>query len=360
MILKFLLEKEVKQFVRNPFLPKLVLAFPIVVMLVLPWVMTMDVKNIRVIVVDDDKTTMARKIIQNIDASNYFQLLPIANDYHSAIQEVEQGNADVVVEIPHHFEYDFITNNNANIAINVNTVNGTKGLLGSQYLAQIFTNYNATINLKPPIQTFTQYRYNQFLDYKALMIPALMIIILIILCGFLPALNIVGEKETGTIAQINVTPVPKTTFILAKLIPYWIMGLIVFTVCIILAALVYNLKPVGNILLIYLCAILFILTISGFGLVVSNYSNNMQQALFVMFFFVMIFQLMSGLLTPIQSMPNWAQWITLFNPPRYFVHIIRSLYLKGGNLNDHFNDLAALAGFVTLFSAWAVVSYKKQ
>jgi ABC-2 type transport system permease protein len=205
-----------------------------------------------------------------------------------------------------------------------------------------------------------QNRYNPTLNYRIYMIPALMVILLIVLCGFLPALNIVSEKECGTIEQINVTPVPRHLFIIAKLVPYWLMGFVVLNVSMLLAGLVYGLWPAGNVLNIYLISILFILTISGFGLVVSNYSSTMQQALFVMFFFVMIFQLMSGLLTPIRSMPEWAQWLTLLNPPRYFIHMMRLVYLKGGSLADLHADCLALLAFTGFFNAWAVWSYRKN
>ena len=187
-----------------------------------------------------------------------------------------------------------------------------------------------------------------------------MVILLIVMCGFLPTLNIVSEKERGTIEQMNVTPVSKFMFIIAKLIPYWLMGMLILSICMVLAYGVYGLYPKGNIMIIYLFAFLFVLSISGLGLVVSNYSNTMQQAMFVMFFFIMIFQLMSGLLTPIRSMPEWAQWITIFNPPRYFVQMIRLIYLKGGSLSDLSTEFFALLGFVLFFGLWAVVSYRKR
>jgi ABC-2 type transport system permease protein len=214
--------------------------------------------------------------------------------------------------------------------------------------------------MQPKLEIVTQNRYNPYLDYKTFMIPALMIILLIVLCGILPALNIVSEKERGTIEQINVTPIPKYLFIFSKLIPYWIIGIVIISICMVLAYLVYGLAPVGNLFIIYLFAFMFILTISGFGLVISNYSATMQQALFVTFFFIIIFQLMSGLLTPVRSMPEWAQWITVIVPPKYLIHAFRQLYLKGSGFGDLLPDFFALFGFLCFFSAWAVFSYRKS
>ncbi|MDR3261061.1 MAG: ABC transporter permease [Tannerella sp.] len=372
-MLKYLLEKEFKQFFRNSFLPKLVVMFPVMVMLVLPWVTTMDIRDIRLTVVDRDHSSSSGRLIRDIDVSTYFRLENVTDNHDAAISDVEYGVADIVLEIPSGFEKDLLTAGTAPVQVLMNAVNGTKGILGGSYLGRILADFsqtfardkgyapvsNAASAAIPKITLLTQNRYNPHLDYKTNMIPALMVILLIVLCGFLPALNIVSEKERGTIEQINVTPVPKFLFILAKLIPYWLMGFVVLTICMLLAHLVYGLTPAGSIPAIYLFTLLFVLAISGFGLVVSNYAATMQQALFVMFFFVMLFQLMSGLLTPVRSMPEWAQWITVFVPPRYFIHAMRLIYLKGGVFSDLQSDFFALLGFVGFFSSWAVWSYKK-
>ena len=181
------------------------------------------------------------------------------------------------------------------------------------------------------------------------MIPALMGMLLTLICGFLPALNVVSEKEVGTIEQINVTPVPKFTFILAKLLPYWITGFIVLTLCFLLAWLLYGITPVGHFIVIYF-----------FGLVISNYSATMQQSMFVMFFFMLILMLMSGLFTPVSSMPEWAQVITYFNPLKYFMEGMRMVYLKGSGLLELLPEIGVLLLFALGFNTWAVISYRKN
>jgi len=361
-MLKYLLEKEFKHFFRNPILPRLTFIFPIMIMLVMPWVTTLDINNINIIIVDSDHSRLSERLIRDISMSGYFRLEDVTNNYEKAMSAIEYGTADVILEIPSGFEKDLTNTLTAPVQISINTVNGTPfwGYTFSMNLSRINGNDNPTLSLMPTLEIITQNRYNPYLDYKIFMIPALMVILLIVLCGILPALNIVGEKEKGTIEQINVTPIPKFLFILAKLIPYWMMGFVVMSICMLLAYFVYGLAPEGNILVIYLFVLLFTLTISGFGLVISNYSSTMQQALFVTFFFVMIFQLMSGLLTPIRSMPEWAQWIVVFNPPKYFVQAIRLLYLKGSSLSDLLPEFFALLGFVCFFSAWAVLSYRKS
>jgi ABC-2 type transport system permease protein len=363
MIMRYLLEKEFRQFFRNAFLPKLVVMFPVMIMLVLPWVMTMEVSDVRITVVDRDRSTLSARLTDRIAASPHFLLERVTGTFDEALRDVEYGTADLVLEIPADFARQLATVGRTPVQLSVNSVNGMRGALGCSYLEQMLTDFSpggAPGAVQPRVKVSIHNRFNAEMNHRIYMIPALMVILLIVLCGFLPALNIVGEKERGTIEQMNVTPVSRFLFILAKLTPYWVMGLLVLSICMLLARLVYGLAPAGSLWPVYGCAVLFILAISGFGLVVSNCSATMQQALLVMFFFVMIFQLMSGLLTPLRSMPDWAQWLTLPNPPRYFVHAMRTLYLKGGTLPELAGDFGALALIGAAFNLWAVLSYRKR
>ena len=360
-----LLDKEFRQFFRNPFLPKMAVAFPMMVMLVIPWITTMDVRHVGVSVVDNDRSTASRRLVGKIGASDYFRLYGVTEHYGASLAALERGDVDVIVEIPDDFERSIAERSPRRVSITANGVNALKGSLGSQYMVQTVMGTLAELlaeeGVAPSPDLITvQNRYNPTLDYRAYMIPALMIMLLILLCGFLPALNLVGEKETGTIEQINVTPVSQFAFTLAKLIPYWAIGLGVLTLAMSLAWAVYGLVPVGSLGAVYLAAALFIFVMSGFGVIAANYSATMQQTMFGMFFFVMIFILMSGLLTPVESMPAWAQRITWFLPPRYFIGIMRAVYLKGATVADLRTDYAALALFAVLFNLWAALSYRKR
>lgn len=360
-----LLQKEFLQIRRNPFLPRLIVAFPLLVMLVMPLIMTMDVRHVRVAVVDLDRSTTSRRILERLGATEYFSPVGPISGFGEALQLLDKGEADAIVQIPADFERDMGSGSPKKIHIAANGVNATKGSLSMQYLMQAIARTLGEIReergaaASPELIT-TQNRFNPTLEYRHYMIPALMIMLFILICGFLPALSIVGEKERGTIEQINVTPVGRTTFTLAKLVPYWIIGLFALTVAIGVARIVYGLAPEGSIGAVYLGATLFILTISGFSLTIANFSDTMQQTMFVMFFFVMIFVLMSGLLTPIDSMPGWAQKITFALPPRYFVEILRSVYLKGTSIAELRTSYAALGIFAAVFNSLAAATYKKQ
>lgn len=352
--LKFLIEKEFKQFRRNSFLPKMVIIFPIMIMLVMPWIATMDIKSVKLDIVDNDRSTTSKRLIEKIDASDYFIIQRIDNNYKEAIDRLEFGKTDVIVEIPYRYEKSINRNTPLDILIAANSVDGTKGSLASSYLSSIMSKSS---NFKGAT---VHNLYNNTLNYRNYMIPALMVALVIMLTGFLPALNVVSEKENGTIEQINVTPVGKFEFIFAKLIPYWIISILVLSVCFIIAWLLYGLIPEGSYLNCYIITMLFALAMSGLGLIISNYSATMQQAMFVMYFFMMIFMLMSGLFTPIASMPDWARIISLFFPPRYFIECMRSIFLKGSTFMDLWIQYAITAFFAILLNSWAIISYRKR
>ena len=344
MTLRYLIQKELLQIRRNSFLPKLIVMFPIMIMCVMPWVMQMEVKNIRVDVVDIDRTTESQRLVHDIEASNYFIFNGMQPTYQAAMKDIEHGKADIILEI-----------RDGKYLIAANAVNGTKGAMGSAYLSQIATKDLRNDNLVGVLNL-----YNKGQNYKLYMIPALLAIVMMLMTGFLPTLNIVGEKETGTIEQINVTPVSKWAFILAKLIPYWLIALFVITVCLLLAWFVYGITPAGPVWLIYVLAMLLALFFSSFGLIVSNYSDTMQQAIFVMWFFVVCIMLLSGLFTPTRSMPQWAYFTTYINPMHYFIDAIRTVFIRGGGLHETAHQVLALAGIGTLMGCWAVQSYKKN
>ena len=373
-MIRYLIQKEFLQIRRNAFLPRLILVFPIMIMCVMPWVMNQEVKNIRVSIVDNDRSTQSRQLVNSIAQSRYFLFSGQQPSYAAALKEIEKSRTDILLVIPQNFSRDLSLSRHAaamnpsnrdavaspQVLIAANAVNGTKGGIGSSYLSQIVTSH-----FSPDVKTLqskvsTLFLYNKHLNYKLFMIPALLAIVMMLMCGFLPALNIVGEKETGTIEQINVTPVSKWAFILAKLIPYWLIALFIITVCLLLAWAVYGITCQGPLWLAYVLAMLLALFFSSFGLLISNYSDTMQQAIFVMWFFVVCLMLLSGLFTPTRSMPDWSYLTTYVNPMHYFIDAIRTVFVRGGGFASVAHQVLALLGFASVMGTWAVASYKKN
>jgi ABC-2 type transport system permease protein len=253
--------------------------------------------------------------------------------------------------------------------IAVNAINGTKANLGGAYLNAIVREFNGEIrsqffvaprfNQVPTVEITSSFWYNPLLNYKMFMVPGILAILVTMIGGFLSALNIVKEKEVGTIEQINVTPIRKHHFILGKLIPFWILGNVVFTIGLLVARLIYGIVPVGNLLVMYGFIGVYLLAILGFGLLISTYCDSQQQAMFIMFFFMMIFILMGGLFTSIDSMPEWAKCIARLNPVSYLITVMRMIVLKGSGLRDVLPHMGIVMAFAVVLNSWAVFNYKK-
>ena len=369
-MLKYLLEKEFKQILRNTFLSKLIIVLPLMTIVVFPYVTNQEVRDVKLGVVDNDSSPLSRRLVEKSTAFSYFRLTDVSPSYSEALRAVEAGTADLILEIPRGFERDLMRGEAGQVMISANSVNGIRGGLGSQYLSSIVADYGNDLREEtggmgisgetPAFRVEMAYRFNPTLDYKVFMIPGLIVVLLTLLCCAFTALNIVSEKEAGTIEQINVTPVSKRLFILSKLMPNWIIGFFALAFGMVFAWLVHGIVPEGSLLTILLFSALYILVASGMGMVISNYSDTMQQAMFVMFFFMIIMMLTGGLFTPIDSMPDWMQWCTAVNPLRYFTQVMRLVYLKGSAFIEMLPEFFWLCGFALVMNVWAVWSYKKS
>lgn len=366
-LLKFLLQKEFLQIFRDKTMLKIIVALPVIQLLVLPWAATFEQRNISLSIVDNDHSDFSRELTEKIISSGFFRLTDYSSSYTQALKSIETNESDLILEIPHDFERNFYKEQTPDLMISVNAVNGQKAGLGSSYIGQIIGDFNQAILMKNGISPQTRqniniipyYRYNPQMNYRNFMVPGIIVMLVTLIGGMLAALNIVKEKEIGTIEQMNVTPIPKAVFILGKLIPFWIMGLFILTAGILVAFLVYGLFPSGHIINIYIFAFFYLLAFSGLGLLISTYSETQQQAMFVAFFFLIISFLLSGLFTPVSSMPEWAQTVTRFNPVRYFVEVMRLIYMKGSEFKDILPQLIHIILFAVFFNSWAILNYKK-
>jgi len=369
-VLKFLLQKEFRQIFRDPSIFRVLFIAPIVQLLILPLAANYQIKNINLAVVDHDYSQYSQILINKIVSSGYFRLTDYSATFPKALQSVELDKSDLILEIPDHFQKDLVKDNKANLFVAANAINGIKAGLGSAYIQQIIQNYNQTVRMQwvqfprfspqPTIDLEYSDWYNPSMNYPFFMVPGILVMLITIIGSNFAALNIVKEKELGTIEQINVSPIKKIDFILGKLIPFWILSLVVLTAGLIIARLVYNIIPIGHYLTIYIFSAIYLLAILGLGLLLSTYAQTQQQSFLVAFFVTMIFNLMSGLFTPIESMPHWAQVITWFNPVTYFIEVMRMVILKGSGLSDIKNQILAVIGFAVFFNGWAILNYRKR
>jgi ABC-2 type transport system permease protein len=366
--IRFLLRKEFRQIFRNRIILAMIVVMPAIQLMILPLAADYEVKNINIAVVDNDRSAYSQRLISTITASGYFRLTGFTNSFDKAFKLIEKDRADLVLEIPAGFERNIIRESQEQVLIAVNAINGVKASLGGSYLSSIVKNFNRDIRLdlspsssiqNPAIEIVSSNWFNTFLNYKVFMVPGILAILVTMVGGFLSCLNIVKEKEVGTIEQINVTPIKKHHFILGKLIPFWILGNVVFTIGLFISWLIYGIAPEGNVLVLYGFIWIYLLAVLGFGLLISTYCETQQQAMFIMFFFMMIFILMGGLFTSIDSMPSWAQWVARLNPVTYLISVMRMVILKGSTLVDILPHIAITFVFATVLNVWAVINYKK-
>ncbi|MEP7255354.1 MAG: ABC transporter permease [Ferruginibacter sp.] len=365
-----LLEKEFRQVFRNPAILRMVLVMPVIQLLVFPFAANYEVKNVLLSVVDHDHSSYSQKFISKITGSGYFKLTDFSPSYNKALESIESDKADLIIEIPEGFERALVKENKSTMLIAVNAVNGTKANLGGAYAANIIRDFNTDIrmewiqfpkfNTQPTIEITSSNWYNPTMNYKLFMVPGILVTLLTMIGSLMAALNIVHEKEVGTIEQINVSPITKVEFILGKLIPFWVMGLVTLTLGLLVSRLVYNIIPLGSVVLIYLFAMVFLLTLLGVGLLISTYAETQTQATFVSFFVMMLFMLLGGLYTPIESMPEWAKWITKINPVAYFIEVMRMIVLKGSSFSDVKVQFFSVLGLGIVFNSWAVINYRKR
>lgn len=368
--LRFLLQKEFRQIFRDPSILRIIFVMPMIQLLILPWAADYEVKDIRLAVVDHDHSDYSRQLVSKITASGYFRLQDYTVSYRQALQLVEKDEADLVLEIPSSFEKELVREDEATLFLAVNAINGTKANLGGAYLRSIIQDYNSEVrtewiqfprfNPETSIEITASNWFNPLMNYKYFMVPGILVILVTMVGSFLAALNIVKEKEIGTIEQINVTPVRKYEFILGKLIPFWVLGLIILSIGLLISRFAYGIVPAGSIFTIYVFAGVYLLAVLGLGLLVSSFTSTQQQAMLISFFMMMVFILLGGLYTSIDSMPVWAQWITRVNPVSYFIEVMRMVVLKGSGLADIKWHIFIVLGFAVVFNGWAIISYRKR
>lgn len=349
----------------------MIVALPIVQLLVLPLAADFEVRHISLAVVNEDHSSYAQQLVDKIVATGYFQLVDMSTSYRKADLLMEEDKADIILDIPAGFEQNLVREGSEHVYLAANAINGVKAGLGSSYLVQIIGEFNRDIQLKwmpysaehapPQLEVTSTAWFNPYMDYRLFMVPGILAVLVTMIGGYMSALNIVKEKEIGTIEQINVTPIRKHQFILGKLLPFWILGLFVFSLGLFgVSTIAYGIWPRGSIFALYVFLSIYLVAILGFGLLISTYCETQQQAMSVAFFFMLVFLLMCGLFTPVESMPGWARILAHCNPVTYFVQVMRMIVLKGSGFADIWRQLLIVLAMGVGLNSWAVLNYRKS
>lgn len=378
--LRVLLRKEFLQIRRDPVILRMLLVMPILQLLVLANAATFEVKESRLWIVDLDHSTMSRGAVERLTGSGRFVTVGRSPTAAQADDALLEGDADVILVIPAGFERDIVRERRAAVQLVLNAENGSQAGVTQSYAGEILGRYAAEVNARltpqarvaqarpetppvrgqPVVEISRRSWYNDALDYRIYMVPGILVQLITIVGTLMTALNIVREKEAGTLDQLNVTPIPRAVFIAAKLIPLWSIGLVVLAFGLLIGRVVFGVPMEGSLLLVFAAAAVYLVAALGIGLLVSTIAETQQQALFVTFALLMVYILMSGLFTPVSGMPTWVQWVAQVNPLLHFIQIMRAVLLKGAGLADVAEPLAILTVGGALILTVAVRRYRKR
>lgn len=365
----YILQKEFRQIFRNRTMLPMIFGVPLVQMLILVFAATFEMKQIDMVVVDKDLSSASRALVSKFDGIPFYQINEAAQDETIGEEMLLKDEADVVLVIPVNFERNLVRNEKAQLQLLVNAIDGNSAQLIYAYSSRIISSFNKNLvaewkgipEFSPPAQVkiSENYWYNSELDYKWYMAPGILAILVTIIGMFMSGMNLVREKEIGTIEQLNVTPVKKYHFIIGKLVPFWIIALFDLAFGLVIAWLVFDLPIVGSLWLLFGMAGIYLISVLGLGLFISTITDTQQQVMFVSFFFMMIFILMGGIFTPVESMPHWAQMADRINPIFYFMKIMRMVILKGSGFFDLLTEFFSLTALGVFFLSLAIWRYRK-
>jgi ABC-2 type transport system permease protein len=366
--LRFLLRKEFLQIFRDRLMVLQMIMMPMVQLIILSSAATFEVKKTNMYVVDRDHSTMSRGLVTRLQAGGRFVLAGASPSMRLADDAMFARRAGMIVSIPADFERDLVRARTADVQLVMNAEDGAAAGVTQSYAAQIIAAYSREVGVSiaptgsrgPSFDVRSRGLYNAELDYRDYMVPGILVQLVTVVGTLLTAMNIVREKEIGTLDQLSVTPLSKSVFIAAKLIPLWLIALAELTLGLLVARFLFHVPMEGSLLLVFGAAALYLVAALGIGLWVSTLASTQQQAMFVTFFIIMIYLMMSGLFTPVRSMPQWAQWISEVNPVKHFIWIMRAVLLKGAGVRDVLMPLAALGTFGAVVLSLAVRQYGRR
>lgn len=379
--IRFLAWAEVLHVVRDRATLAQVLVLPIVQLLVLSNAATFEIRDVPTYIVDFDRSAASRGLIDRFTASGNFTIVGSSASLDLANEEMLRGRITLLLTIPHDFESSLVRDHVAPVQLAVNAEKGSAAGVVQSYAARILGAYSAELGstLRPTmtslrstaadqapmrgagrIEPSIRSRYNQTLNYKHYMVPGLLVALVTLIATLVSAQNIAREKELGTLEQLNVTPLTRGQFIAAKLLPFWVLGMVDLAIGLTAGWLIFDIPVRGSLLLLFGSAAVYLVVALAIGLWISTMVETQQQAMFVTFFIMNIYLLMSGLFTPIDSMAGWVQTVSLVNPVRYFVTISRALLVKGAGFAQIAQPLAALAVFAVVTLGLAIRQYSKR
>jgi ABC-2 type transport system permease protein len=369
--LRAMLIKEFIQVFRDPRMRITLFVIPALQTIIFGYAVNMDVKNIPTAILDRDNSSESRELAAMMVSSGHFRLIEQIGRDSEARALLDRGAVRVVLVIEHGLSNVLRRGGGAPVQVLLDgTDSNTAGVIMG-YLARLTGTYNTNLRKAyaarhlglPPrigrVELAERAWFNANLESPPFYVPAVIANILFVITMLLSSMAIVREKEIGTIEQVIVTPIRKGEFILGKTLPFVLIGYIDVALISLVGWLVFETPIRGSLLLLFLATTLFLMSSLGIGLLISTVSQTQQQAMMTAFFIIFPAMLLSGFAFPIQNMPEPVQWLTLLNPMRYYMIIIRGIFLKGTGIEILWSQLAAMGGLGFVLLSLAVKRFHK-
>jgi ABC-2 type transport system permease protein len=360
-----LVKKELLELRQDPRLFGIVILAPIIQLTVLGYAATTDVKHVPIVIVDPDRSSESRALIARFQASSNFTLVGLLESTDEIDRWLDRGDAWMAVSIPPDYGQRLQARRPVSLQVvadgtdanSTNVAMGYARALVSGYAQELAPGPAAT----PPVSLQLRVWFNPELESRDFMIPGIVALLLLVVTTNLSAMAIVREKEVGTLEQLNVTPLARWELIVGKLLPYAFIGIIDVVLVLVVALYWFEVPMRGSIPLLFAMSLVYLMSTLGLGLFVSSISNTQQQAMLTTtFFFMMPMIYLSGFVFPIENMPAWIQPATYLIPLRYFLVIVRGIFLKGVGLETLWPQALALLGWGTAVLALATLRSSKR
>jgi ABC-2 type transport system permease protein len=374
----FLAHAEMLHVVRDRATLAQTLVVPIVQLLILSNAATFQIRDTPTAVVDLDRSSTSRGLVSRMAATGDFTIRDVSSSLDRANDELLSGDVTLIVAIPHDFEKSLARTGTAAMELSVDAGKGSSAGIVQAYAGRVIADYAQELTASfrpaaamdvehappragaPRIDVRVRSWYNESMDYRQYMVPGILVALVTMIGTLLTAQNIAREKELGTLEQLNVTPITRTQFIAAKMLPFWVLALVDLTVGLAVGRFVFGVPIVGSLPLLFGVAAMYLLTALGIGLLISTVVETQQQAMFVTFFVISGYLLLSGLFTPIDSMAPWVQVASQLNPVRHFVTISRAILMKGAGPRELAQPLIILVASAVIALSIAVRQYSKR
>lgn len=403
-IILMLIKKEFLQVFRNPLLLSILVVAPLVEFMIFPFCADYEIKVLDIAFIDNDHSQMSKDIIHKFNSSDIFVTHGILDNKKSADEMMKHDKIDILIEIPQDFEQDLFNNQETRIAITANAINSVKAGIGTGYAQEIIGGYmqdfaeksgsaelqalaakiqaeqaaaqkrqkegkmslpsidnNTTVSSRPAkIGISNIYWYNEQMNYKNLIVPGILVILVTLIGCYVTALNLVREKEIGTIEQVNVTPIKRWQFLLGKMIPFWLLGMVEFIAGLLIMKFIFGISVQGSVPVLLCITAIYLLVMLGLGFFISSVSENQLQSMFIVLFLFIVFVLLSGVFTPTEGMPEWAHKINYLNPMSFYIEVIKKIILKGSAFYSVQTETIVLSIMAVLINTGAILSYKES